>query len=317
MTPHKAVATHSHVDRSRNKKNTIALFGEVLADIFPDKSVLGGAPYNVARHLQVLGQHPVLITRTGNDPLRSALLAEMSHLRMDNCGVQSDPVYPTGRVIVHLSCNGHQFEILPDQAYDHIHSGITHLVTMTSRPDMVYFGTLAQRTLESRLALDTFLSDAKSPRFLDMNLRKPWYDKHTIRRSLLRSDIVKINDDELAILADLFRLAGTSPRDHGWRLLQQFALRSLLVTCGAQGAWMLSKDGTEACEPARPLATLVDTVGAGDGFAAVSMLGMLLGWPAEVMLARANAFAAALCEIRGAAPEHNNFYRPFIEEWQL
>lgn len=316
MTPYKAVVRNSHENRSGTKK-TIALFGEVLADVFPDKSVLGGAPYNVARHLQALGQHPLLITRTGNDPLRDTLLAEMSHLHMDDSGVQSDPSHPTGQVIVHINRDGHQFEILPDQAYDHIHSGITHLVTMTSRPDMVYFGTLAQRTLESRLALDTFLSDAKSPRFLDMNLRRPWYDKHTIRRSLLRSDIVKISAEELAIVADLFHFPAASLRNHSRRLMQQFALSCLLVTCGAEGAWMLAKDGTEASVPGCKLNTLVDTVGAGDGFAAVSMLGLLLDWPADIMLSRANAFAAALCGIRGAAPEHSDFYQPFIEKWQV
>lgn len=299
------------------KKNTIALFGEVLADVFPDRSVLGGAPYNVARHLQVFGQHPVLITRTGNDALRDEFLAEMTRLGMDDSGVQFDVNHPTGQVIVDIDENGHHFEILPDQAYDHIHAGVTHLITMKIQPSMVYFGTLAQRSLESRLALDMFLSETKSPRFLDINLRKPWYDKHIIRRSLLRADIVKINEEELLLVSELLKLPGTCGLEHGLGLIERFNLDYLLVTCGADGAWMLAKDGTETHAQGQKLhGSLVDTVGAGDGFSAICMLGLLANWPAALMLARANAFAAALCGIRGAVPDNLGFYRQFLEDNQ-
>jgi fructokinase len=299
-------------------KNTIAIFGEVLADVFPDRSVLGGAPYNVARHLQAFGQHPFLITRIGNDQLGKGLLAEMSCLGMDDSGVQCDPGYPTGQVIVHEEEKGaHRFDILPDQAYDYIHSGVTHMVTMSRRPGMTYFGTLAQRNLVSRLALDTFLSDSKGPRFLDMNLRRPWYDKYTIRRSLLRADIVKINEEELRIIADLFHFIGTTDRDHGLYLMQKFDLDCLLVTCGADGSWAIFSDGAEVSVPSQKLGSgLVDTVGAGDGFSAICMLGILQNWSPEKMLSSANAFAAALCGVRGAAPPSRDFYLPFIEKWQ-
>ncbi|OIQ96681.1 2-dehydro-3-deoxygluconokinase [mine drainage metagenome] len=306
-------STNQEVDKS-----TIALFGEVLADIFPDRSVLGGAPYNVARHLQVFGQHPVLVTRTGNDSLREAFLAEMTRLGMDDSGVQCDQIHPTGQVIVHLDESGHRFEILPDQAYDHIHAGVVHLITMATHPSMVYFGTLAQRSLESRLALDMFLSETKSPRFLDINLRDPWYDKHIIKRSLLRANIVKLNEEELQVIAGLFRLAGSGLRDYGLHLIEMFNLDCLLVTCGANGAWMLSRDGVETRSSGKALhGGLVDTVGAGDGFAAVCILGILGNWDADVMLDRANAFAAALCGVRGAMPQNRDFYVPFFEDQTL
>jgi fructokinase len=295
-------------------KHTIALFGEVLADIFPDRSVLGGAPYNVARHLQAFGQHPVLITRTGNDALRDEFIADMTRLGMDGSGVQCDQNLPTGEVIVHMEENNHGFEILPEQAYDHIHSGITHMVTMAMHPDIVYFGTLAQRNVESRLALDTFLSDTKSPRFLDINLRKPWYDKHIIRRSLLRANIVKLNEEELELIAGLLRLSGETPLGRGKSLIEKFDLDCLFVTCGAAGAWMLTKDGieTKSISPKLP-EIFVDTVGAGDGFAAVCIWGILENWKPEVVLARANAFAAALCCVRGAVPESQDFYNKYLE----
>lgn len=300
--------------KEKASNHTIALFGEMLADIFPDRAVLGGAPYNVAHHLQAFGQHPVLITRTGNDPLRDEFLADMSRLGMDDSGVQCDQIRPTGQVIVHMDENNHRFEILPEQAYDHIHSGVVHLVAMTMQPEMVYYGTLAQRGVESRLALDTFLSDTKSPRFLDINLRHPWYDKHIIKRSLLRANIVKINEEELKLIAGLLKLSGTSAKEHGLSVMAKFDLACLIVTCGADGAWMLSKDGKETRVSGTNLnGALVDTVGAGDGFAAVCMLGILENWLPEVMLTRACVFAAALCGIRGAVPNSSDFYLPFLE----
>jgi len=296
--------------------SSVAIFGEVLADVFPDGSVLGGAPFNVARHLRAFGLHPILITRTGNDALKDELLAEMARLDMDTSGVQCDPVYPTGQVKVHIENGEHLFEILPDQAYDYIHPGITHMVTMAAKPDIVYYGTLAQRNIGSRLALDNFLNDGKSPRFLDINLRPPWYDKHTIRRSLLRADIVKMNEQELVILTGLLRLPGKTPQEQVTALINRFNLNCVLVTCGIHGAWLVNNKEEMFMAPGHPLGNkLADTVGAGDGFAAIYMLGTVLNWPTETTLARANEFAASLCSIRGAAPASGDFYIPFKLEW--
>jgi fructokinase len=242
-----------HFSNTQEDDNVVAIFGEVLADVFPDRSVLGGAPFNVARHLKAFNQHPVMITRTGNDELRKDFLVEMSRLKMDVSGIQVDPVYPTGQVKVVMTDHQHVFDIEPNQAYDHIHAGVTHLITMAAHPNMVYFGTLAQRNLESRLALDTFLSDAKCPRFLDLNLRSPWYDEHTVRRSLLRSDIVKLNDEELEIVANYFKPKLKTPKDRASYLLDKFDFHTLLVTCGDSGAWTMNKQGEEVCVKGSPV----------------------------------------------------------------
>lgn len=299
-------------------RKTVGLFGEVLADIFPDQSVLGGAPFNVARHLQAFGLHPVMISRTGNDALRDDLLREMDRLGMDKTGIQCDPAYPTGQVQVHMKDGGHSFEILPDQAYDHIHAGVTHMMIMSLKPELVYFGTLAQRGMESRLALDKFLADSKCPRFLDINLRSPWYNKHTVRRSLLRSDIVKMNEDELEIVSGYFRISGKTPLLKAEALLDQFELTCLLITCGENGAWLINRQHEVfSTTPAGKTQTVIDTVGAGDAFAAVFIIGLLSQWEMPVAMHRANQFAAALCGIRGGAPQNQDFYLPFKQEWQL
>jgi len=272
----------------------------------------------VARHLRGFGLHPVLITRTGNDALRDELFAEMARLDMDTSGIQCDPLHPTGQVKVHIENGDHTFEILSQQAYDHIHPGVTHMITMAVKPDIVYFGTLAQRNIDSRLALDNLLNDGKSPRFLDINLRSPWYDKHTIRRSLLRADIVKMNSHELAIISNLLRLPGVSDDERVINLINRFNLDSVLVSCGVVGAWLMNSKQEIFSAPGHPIGKrLVDTVGAGDGFAAIHILGILLGWPTKLMLERGNQFAASLCEISGAAPASTDFYEPFRSDWNV
>ena len=291
--------------------SSVALFGEVLADVFPDRVVLGGAPFNVARHLRRFGLNSMMITSTGNDALGSQLLAEMARLGMDVSGVQCDPEHPTGQVIVHMDGAGHRFEILPDQAYDHIRAD----ALPAAEPALVYFGTLAQRSPESRDALDAFLGNSNSPRFLDINLRQPWYDRNTIEHSLLRADILKINDEELSLVAGMLQLSGAAEQQAA-TLLGRFSLDCVLVTCGARGAWLLTGDGEEIRAAAKSTIPLADTVGAGDAFAAVFILGILHQWPAETTLDRANEFAAAICAIRGAAPDEDDFYAPFLRGWK-
>ncbi|MBY0475670.1 MAG: carbohydrate kinase [Nitrosomonas sp.] len=299
------------------KSETIILFGEVLVDIFDDRKVFGGAPFNVARHLQAFGLHPVLISRIGNDELGCELLAQIKDANMDDCGIQRDNLHPTGQVMVHLEERGHRFEILPEQAYDFIHAGMADRVSSTICPQLIYFGTLAQRNSISAHALVTLLRSNKAPRLLDINLRKPWYDMHTIKHSLIHADLVKINQEELDVLVPLFRLPGINRVQKAAALIKHFNLDSMLVTCGEEGAWQLGKDSKvtniDGLVSSRPV---VDTVGAGDGFASVYILGLLRGWPIMLTLLRANAFAAALCEIRGAIPDSSDFYGSFIADWK-
>ena len=297
---------------------TILLFGEVLADIFDDRKVFGGAPFNVARHLQVFGLHPVMITRTGNDELRRELLAVIKDAGMDDCGIQLDVSHPTGQVMVHMEGREHRFEILPEQAYDYIHAGITHMITLAVRPQLIYFGTLAQRSAKSAQALGALIRSSNAPRFLDINLRKPWYDAPTLERSLRRANLVKINQEELDILTSLFRLSGKNQVQNADALVRCFGLDRVLVTCGEQGAWLLDNEGkVEGVEGSASSRPLMDTGGAGDGFASVYILGLLRGWPATLTLSRANDFAATLCEIRGAIPDSPEFYEPFIKDWNI
>jgi fructokinase len=312
---------HMHPRRSPSplsttRKRTVVLFGEVLADIFADRTVLGGAPFNVARHLKAFGQNPVLITRLGHDALADEVLDVMSKNEMEILGVQCDNNYPTGRVQVHMQGGAHSFEILPAQAYDFIHPGVVRMTVLSANPKLVYFGTLAQRNEISRRALKSLLRSTSATKFLDINLRAPWFDEKILKQSLQYADTVKLNAEELAILAEMFGFPDNQPQGLAMDLMNQFGLEQVVVTCGQEGAWQLDRKGKKVEAGVKDrIIRLMDTVGAGDGFAAVCILGELLRWPATQTLERANAFASAICEIRGAIPDHADFYHPFTHEW--
>ena len=301
-----------------DKKGTVVLFGEVLADIFPERTVLGGAPFNVARHLKAFGQNPVLVTRLGNDSLRDEVLQVMSQNEMETVGIQCNNIHPTGQVQVHIGKNGHRFEILPDQAYDFIHPAMVRMAALSVNPALIYFGTLAQRNEISRRALKTLLRSTDAAKFLDINLRAPWYDKKVLRQSLQNANILKLNNEELAILAEMFELPESKPQDQARDLMRQFDIEQVLVTCGDEGAWQINSGGKKIEVGVKnKLTKLVDTVGAGDGFAAVCILGALKRWPINRTLERANNMAAAICGIRGAVPEQADFYEQFTREWGI
>jgi fructokinase len=296
----------------------VLLFGEVLADVFPDREVLGGAPFNVARHLKALGRNPVLLSRVGSDSLGKNVLDTMLRYEMETAGVQLDKIHPTGQVKVHLENGGHRFEILPGQAYDFIHPAVARMIRLPLSPALVYFGTLAQRHEVSRRALGMLLRSTNAAKFLDINLRAPWYDEKTLRLSLQYADIVKLNMDELNALAEMFGLTDTKPQDQVRQLIGQFELDLVVVTCGEEGAWQIDRTGkTIEAGGNQPLAAVVDTVGAGDGFAAAYILGALRHWAPLRTLQRANQFSAAICGIRGAVPDQADFYEPFLKEWGL
>lgn len=305
----------SIIKQRQQQLKDVALFGEVLADVFPDRQIIGGAPYNVTRHMHAFQYHAVLITRTGNDALKNQILEEMQQHDLNTIGVQHDLLHPTGQVTVNLNNGEPSYDILDNQAYDYIHAGLAHMVTVSLKPKVAYFGTLAQRNLTSRLALDKFLNDAHCTRFLDMNLRAPWYDHHTIRRSLLRADILKLNEEELKVVADDCKLTSSAVHDQAKELLSKYDINAIVVTNGEQGAWHVDKNLEVLTVPQLASVEVTDTVGAGDGFAAVYMLGLIHKWETEETLARANAFAAEICKINGAVPDDSAIYQPFIEAW--
>jgi fructokinase len=287
------------------------IFGEVLFDCFPDGSeVLGGAPFNVAWHLQAFGQQPRLISRVGNDPLGRVILKAMQNWGMTCSTLQTDSTHPTGTVQVRFKDHEPSFEITAERAYDFIDAD--SLPTDT-RCSVLYHGSLALRHGVSRAALVKLKQHLAAPIFVDVNLRPPWWEREYVLSLLQGADWVKLNADELSALT----LSDGDFASQAEALQTAHRLKRLFVTRGREGAYVRTSEGTSyEIQPARNL-KLVDTVGAGDAFASVLLLGLIKEWPLEMIMERAQAFASALVGVRGATVSDRSFYTPFIETWGL
>jgi fructokinase len=299
----------------KRRPQRVVVIGEVLFDAFPDGDRLGGAPFNFAWHLHGLGLNPTFVSRVGDDTRGEEIRAAMARHGMTLEGLQTDPTHPTGTVRVTLDGRGgHRFEILRDQAYDHLDPGAVASVAGAAPADLLYFGTLATRSPASREAILTAAADAPAIRFLDVNLRPECWREATLTDCLTAATVAKLNDDELEVLRGLYGLP-TGEGDAAQALRERFDLAALIVTRGAEGAAWIDDTGTAETET--PMVEVVDTVGAGDGFAAVAAVGLLHGWPPATTLGRAVTFAARICGQRGACPEDPAFYADPRHDWGL
>lgn len=300
----------------------VLAFGEALVDELPNGSAVGGAPLNVACHLVSLGHPALLVTRVGKDAAGERVLRFLAERNVSLEGIQRDGVRPTGRVIVGLEAGQPSFEILPDRAFDAIEPEAAERVARRASPAIVYFGTLAQRRMRSRMALRRLLRSCGGRRFLDVNLRPPWVDATALTASLRHTDVLKLNESELEALAARVGVSRDGDPEAAARaVLSRYRIGAAIVTRGEAGALAVERSETgwsTWSTSGGPLGSaLVDTVGAGDGFAAIAILGILRGWPATVTLQRADDFARALCAIPGAVPEDPAFYDAFRTSWRL
>lgn len=288
----------------------LTIFGEVLFDNFPDGSrILGGAPFNVAWHLQAFGQQPLFISRIGEDQAGREILAAMQNLDMTRAGLQTDAIHPTGSVEISITDGQPGYRILEHQAYDYIDSRSLRVPTQQG---LLYHGSLALRNSVSRHALEELKRNWQGQVFLDVNLRTPWWRAADVWQWISAADWLKLNDEELQIL-----LPGEqSMRDKMLFLQQCHRLQGLVVTCGSQGALALTAEGEFASISPTGNVEVVDTVGAGDAFASVMLLGIAEQWPLSLTLQRAQDFASALVGQRGATVADPAFYRNFIEAWR-
>jgi fructokinase len=300
------------------------VFGEALVDDYTSEQVVGGAPFNVARNLAAFMAPQLMITRIGSDRNGAVVRAEFERFAMPEGGLQLDPMEETGRVMVERGPKGHRFVILPSQAYDYVDPELALAALGLVDPAVIYFGTLAQRSERSRDALYRLLDACSATRFLDLNLRDGQADEACVTRSLQAADIVKVNEEELqALFAWYFQIDPGTPleieevRAACRALLQRFSLAALIVTLGHRGSVYFGADGeliVNRDNPAPPY--VIDTVGAGDAFSAIFLLGRARGWPLAQTLARANEFAGAVCAITGAVPRDIGFYDKWMARWR-
>ena len=292
---------------------SVQIFGEVLFDHFPDgRRVLGGAPFNVAWHLAGFGAAPRFISAVGADAEGERIRASMEDWGLITSCLQTDPEHPTGSVQVSLVDGEPSYDIVPERAYDFVRTPED-----IAPGGLLYHGTLALRGPVSAATLDEIKSAGPDLIFLDVNLREPWWSLDRTRELVTEADWVKLNRDELALLSDPAANRGGSTADLARRFLERHDLAGLIVTLGAEGALGLNQEADPVLVAPPQALEVVDTVGAGDAFASVTLLGLIHGWPLATILERAQAFAARIVGQRGATGMDRAIYAPFVADWKL
>ena len=249
--------------------------GETLWDLFPDAAVWGGAPANVACHVAGLGVETAMVSRVGSDDHGDRGLASLAAHGVDCRFMQRDPDYPTGSVQVTLSAAGDaSYVFAADTAWDQL-AWQPDLQALATTVAAVCFGTLGQRSRRSRETIRRFLSTARQAiKVFDVNLRQQFYSDEVIRDSLGLATVLKLNDEELPVVAAACGLADGDSTAVAEKLIAAYGLHLVAVTRGAEGS-LLVGDGQWSERAAEP-AAVVDTVGAGDAFTAAQLCNAVL-----------------------------------------
>ena len=275
--------------------------GELLWDLLPAGKHLGGAPANFAYHAQALGAQALIVSRVGNDPLGREILDRVRRFGLRTDGITINPLAPTGTVSVSLDAHGKPaFTIHENVAWDFIEAG-EHLLEEAARADAICFGSLAQRRLESRAAIRAVLAAARPEalRFFDINLRQHFWSPEIIAESLEQATVLKLNDEELQVVAKLFGLAGDESAQLRW-LSERFNLQAVGLTKGGNGSSLLV-EGELVTRPGSKL-RIVDTVGAGDSYSAALVMGLLARDKPGTIIATAHRISDYVCTQPGAMP---------------
>jgi fructokinase len=287
---------------------TIVGLGEALFDLLPGGRVLGGAPLNVACHAHALlhgrGGEGLVASRVGTDGLGDEILSQLKRRGMRTDYAQRDGDHPTGTVNVTLQNGQPTFEIVANVAWDWLEftPGWSELARQSTA---VCYGSLAQRSPASRATIETFLDTATSAiRLFDVNLRQQFFDRQLLEESCRRATMVKLNEDELPILADLLDLGAGTPVDQLVQLRNRFELNAVVYTRGQRGTLLLAGSGViDPPAVSYPRAPNADTIGAGDACSAGILVGWSLGLSPQQTVDLANRLGAYVASQPGATPE--------------
>lgn len=281
-----------------SKKKVVGI-GEIVWDMFPDGSVLGGAPLNFAFVAGELGCLPVIISAVGKDELAEQTLQRISEIGLDISTVQRNDL-PTGRVLVTLDDKGiPQYEILENVSWDAISCSDVEKALVCDA-DAVCWGSLAQRSSLSGASVNELLDSTKEDclKVFDINIRQHYYSREVFENSLKRTDVLKLNEDELPIVAEMFAVNGTDS-EKIIALIERFGLSMVIYTAGAAFSEIYDKTGCLS-HVDTPKVAVVDTVGAGDSFTAGFISSYLNGYSVREAHERAVKISAYMCTQKGA-----------------
>jgi fructokinase len=300
----------------KNQKQIKALtFGEALFDIIKGSAHLGGAPLNLAMHLAKLGANPAIITAVGRDELGKILLTKAKEVGVDTSYILIDRKRPTGTVTVKLEDEGIPvFTINKGVAWDAITLNEKQYEAVKEKKwDVFCFGTLAQRTADNRKTLKKLFSEIQADYFFyDVNLRAGFYTKEWIISSLEQCTILKMNEEEAAIVSNFVFGSVQSCETICRELIKKYPKISIIcISKGPKGASVFQNGVYEEVKTI-PI-KVADTVGAGDAFSA-AFLYTLLRTQSPGLAARAgNINGAYAASHAGAIPKYTPQHRKALE----
>ncbi len=275
--------------------------GEALWDLLPEGKQLGGAPANFAYHARMLGADGVIVSRVGDDDLGREILARLAAVNLGGRYIGVDGEHPTGTVSVELDSHGQpDYVIHEGVAWDFI-ATTPDLTALAATADAVCFGSLCQRSPVSRETIRQFLAATRPEclRIFDINLRQAYYSREIVADMLDVSDVLKLNDDELGVVAEMLSITGDED-DIARRLVDRYSLHLVALTRGRAGSSLYAPGQTARQEGLA--VDVADTVGAGDSFTAAVAMGLLRGHDLDRIGEHASRLAGYVCSCNGAMP---------------
>ena len=287
---------------SNSQENYIVGIGEALWDMLPEGRKIGGAPANFTYHVSQFGLDAVAVSAVGDDELGAEIRQTFEEKDLQT-QLATVP-YPTGTVAVTLDAKGiPQYEICEGVAWDNIPFS-PELEALARNTIAVCYGTLAQRNSVSRKTIESFIAamPADGIKICDINLRGTFYNKEILESSMRACDILKINDEEIDEVSRLLGAEFPTQRMAALNLMSRYEVDILILTCGTNGSYIYSMDGTESFLPT-PKVKVADTVGAGDSFTGAFIAALLCGKDIKKAHALAVEVSAYVCTQNGAMPE--------------
>jgi fructokinase len=283
-----------------NKK--VLCYGEVLWDMLPSGPKPGGAPMNVAIHLHQLGVAVDMASRIGNDEAGQELKDFLQSSGLSASLIQTDEQLPTSKVLVHLDQNNNAtYEICEPVAWDNIRL-TDQLHSKATQAGLIVYGTLAMRNETTRNTLLQLLEHSNALRLIDINLRQPYDKKEIVEIMLRKADIVKLNDEEVVVLAQWYNKLKHDEKSIIRWLAEEYQCQMVIVTRGDRGA-IAYHEGQFYDHPGYKVKA-VDTVGSGDAFLAGMVASLFEGNTCKEALKLACAAGAFVATQSGATPQY-------------
>ena len=281
----------------------ILSFGEVLWDVYPDNQFIGGAPMNFAAHFAKHGDDVYMLSAVGKDALGEDSLNQLNQWGLSTKYVSVLEHKQTGKCLVTLDENSvPSYNLLQDVAYDYI-----SCENITDEFDVLYFGTLALRSEYNFNSLQKLLANKQfGDVFVDVNIRPPFYNERSVRFSLQNATVVKISQEELAVVQQML---GMEPCEDYQAFARDLAaaypnLRCIIITLGGDGAYALDCVNQKAFSCGSEKVTVVSTVGAGDSFSSAFMHHYLQKRDLQFCLEYASKVAGFVVTQYGAVPDY-------------